>query len=139
MLLTYGIGAGLANMLAFIAAGSLVPAWFSARRSYAQGWAFTGSGMSNAILPPVLHALVEAWGWWMARWLRAHARTGGIGEEVIPGEARLAARLAGARPLEQWVELWDRLSARLRQALSANLDRKQVLITVVAEFAAASG
>ena len=63
MLLTYGIGAGLANMLAFIAAGSLVPAWFSARRSYAQGWAFTGSGMSNAILPPVLHALVEAWGW----------------------------------------------------------------------------
>ena len=63
MLLTYGIGAGLANMLAFIAAGSLVPAWFSARRSYAQGWAFTGSGMSNAILPPVLHALIEAWGW----------------------------------------------------------------------------
>ncbi|AFK53517.1 DNA polymerase III subunit delta' [Tistrella mobilis] len=83
--------------------------------------------------------LVEAWGWWMARWLRAHARAGGIDREVIPGEARLAARLAGARPLEQWVELWDRLSARLRQALSANLDRKQVLITVVAEFAAASG
>ncbi|MEN2987351.1 DNA polymerase III subunit delta' [Tistrella sp. BH-R2-4] len=83
--------------------------------------------------------LVEAWGWWMARWLRAHARHGRIAAEVITGEARLAARLAAARPLEQWIELWDRLSARLRQALSANLDRKQVLITVVAEFAAAGG
>ncbi|MFD0386560.1 hypothetical protein ACFQ4K_00025 [Tistrella bauzanensis] len=43
--------------------------------------------------------LVEAWGWWMARWLRAHARHGRIAAEVITGEARLAARLAAARPL----------------------------------------
>jgi DNA polymerase-3 subunit delta' len=121
----------LAALIACLDTGRPVPDW---KALIALGEAV---GRPDAL--EAYETLVEAWGWWMARWLRAHARTGGIGEEVIPGEARLAARLAGARPLEQWVELWDRLSARLRQALSANLDRKQVLITVVAEFAAASG
>ena len=71
MLLSYSVAAGFGNMLAFIAASSLVPAWFSTRRSYAQGIAFTGSGISNAILPPILQAMITAWGW---RWaLRACA------------------------------------------------------------------
>eukprot|EP01046_Picozoa_sp_COSAG06_P056001 COSAG06_NODE_10462_length_1678_cov_1.974668_2_plen_268_part_01 len=65
MILSYSVAAGFGNMMAFIAASSLVPAWFSARRSYAQGIAFTGSGISNAVLPPVLQAMIEAVGW---RW-----------------------------------------------------------------------
>lgn len=80
---------------------------------------------------------VELLDWWMVRWIRAAAR-GATPEEVVSGEGQVGRRLMAARPLDQWIEVWEKVSARARQGLAANLDRKQVLITMFADLADAA-
>ncbi len=64
---------------------------------------------------------------WLARMVALAA--GGAGEAgAVPGEAQAMARLAARRSLDQWVELWEKLTHLFAQADGVNLDRKQVVL-----------
>ena len=64
---------------------------------------------------------------WLARMVAVAAS--GAGEGADPaGEAQTMRRLAGRRGLDQWVEVWEKLTHLFAQADSINLDRKQVVL-----------
>lgn len=75
--------------------------------------------------------------WWLARFARSLAR-GVWPAEVVPGEAALMARLAGARGLDRWVEVWEKVQRLFARAESANLDRKQVVLNALLTLEAAA-
>jgi len=75
--------------------------------------------------------------WWLARFTRALAR-GEWPAEVVPGEAALMTRLANARSLDRWVEVWEKIGRLFARAESANLDRKQVVLNALAALEAAA-
>ncbi|WP_445376507.1 DNA polymerase III subunit delta' [Niveispirillum fermenti] len=87
-------------------------------------------------------AVTELIGWWLGRIARAAAR-GTIPAEVVPGEAALVHRLmqgshrAGA--LDRWVEVWENTNHMFAKAESANLDRRQTLMSALARIEAAAG
>jgi DNA polymerase-3 subunit delta' len=65
---------------------------------------------------------------WLARMVAETA--GGAGEgAALPGEVEAMARLARRRSLDQWVELWEKLTHLFAQADGVNLDRKQVVLS----------
>ncbi len=47
---------------------------------------------------------------------------------ALPGEAAAMRRLAARRGLDQWVEVWEKLTHLFALADSVNLDRKQVVL-----------
>ena len=64
---------------------------------------------------------------WLARMVAVAA--GGIGEAAaLPGETQAMRRLAARRSLDQWVEVWEKLTHLFAQADSVALDRKQVVL-----------
>ncbi|SMF68815.1 DNA polymerase III, delta prime subunit [Tistlia consotensis] len=65
---------------------------------------------------------------WLARLLRAGAG-GELPPEVVPGEAEVIARLLQRGSLEAWLRLWEKLSRLFSRTESANLDRKQAILT----------
>lgn len=75
--------------------------------------------------------------WWLARFARALAR-GAWPAEVVPGEAALMTRLAHARSLDRWVEVWEKIGRLFARAESANLDRKQVVLNALSTLEAAA-
>lgn len=75
--------------------------------------------------------------WWLARFARSLAR-GAWPAEVVPGEIALMTRLANARGLERWVEVWEKVQRLFARAESANLDRKQVVLNALAALETAS-
>jgi DNA polymerase-3 subunit delta' len=66
---------------------------------------------------------------WLARMV-AHASGATAGSEaaLLPGEAAAMQRLAARRSLDQWVEVWEKLTHLFAQADGLNLDRKQVVL-----------
>jgi len=71
----------------------------------------------------------ELLGDWIARMVRAGA--GGRTLEVLPGEGALMGRLANGRSLDQWVEVWEKIAHLFARAAAVNLDRKQVVLSVL--------
>lgn len=70
-------------------------------------------------------ALLE---WWLQRFIAALAR-GAVPAGLIAAEEGLHARLAGEAGLEQWMQVWDKVTGLLARAgAPANLDRKQVVL-----------
>ena len=64
---------------------------------------------------------------WLARMVALEA--GGAGAAAaLPGEAQAMRRLAQRRSLDQWVEVWEKLTHLFAQADGVNLDRKQVVL-----------
>lgn len=75
--------------------------------------------------------------WWLARLLRA----AGVGEAPAQGgagdaDAAALARVAAAAPLDRWLEVWDKTTRLLAVVDSANLDRKQVLLSIFLDIEA---
>ncbi len=66
-------------------------------------------------------------GWWIARLVRARA-TGICPPELVAGESEAIVRLSAIGNLDQWVEVWEKITRLLVRARSVNLDRKQVLL-----------
>jgi DNA polymerase-3 subunit delta' len=64
---------------------------------------------------------------WLVRQVTARAR-GQEPTEIMPGEGEVAARLAGRASLDQWVEVWEKITLLFGRAARLNLDRKQVLL-----------
>jgi DNA polymerase-3 subunit delta' len=71
---------------------------------------------------------------WIGRLIRM-AATGQGTADVIEGEGRQLAALAGRRSLDQWLALWEKLSGLFARAESANLDRKQVWVGAMLDIA----
>lgn len=68
--------------------------------------------------------------WWLARAIRAGAVETGAGHlDVVPGEGEVMARLVGRRSLDQWLEVWEKITRLFADADRVNLDRKQVVLT----------
>jgi DNA polymerase-3 subunit delta' len=53
----------------------------------------------------------------------------GEGPEVYPGEHAALARLRSMKPLDTWLDLWERASKLFSDAEHLYLDKKQVIIT----------
>jgi len=53
------------------------------------------------------------------------------GEEVVPGEAETLIRMSGMTNLDQWIEVWEKSNDLIRQCNALNLDRKQVVISIM--------
>ncbi len=66
--------------------------------------------------------------WWLGRMLRT-APLGAPPAEVVEGEAELMTRLSKQGNLEQWLDVWEKISRIFRQAERVNLDRKQVVLS----------
>jgi DNA polymerase-3 subunit delta' len=71
---------------------------------------------------------------WLGRMIRMAAQgsetgaeAGGEGE-IVRGELDGMRRLAARRPLDQWVEVWEKTVRLFAQADGLNLDRKQVVL-----------
>ena len=87
---------------------------------------------SGKIAPPTspgYELFGELLGDWIARMVRAGA--GGKAAEILPGESALMGRLAGGRSLDQWVEVWEKIAHLFARAAAVNLDRKQVVLSVL--------
>lgn len=66
--------------------------------------------------------------WWLGRALAAAGR-GESPLEVVPGENALIRALAVSAPLDQWVQVWEKVSRLFDRTEVVNLDKKQVLIS----------
>ena len=75
----------------------------------------------------------------ISRWLGQLVLTGAQQQdaaEVVPGEAEIAANLRARASLDQWLEVWEKVTRLLEQADSANLDRKQTVVSAFLTLAA---
>lgn len=77
-------------------------------------------------------------GSWLARLVRSGTGAGTAPEGVVPGEAELMARLAGAGNLDRWVDVWEKVGRLRDRADSLNLDRKQVVLAAFGAVEAAA-
>lgn len=68
--------------------------------------------------------------WWLARLVRAIA-VGVLPVEAAPGEAALMARLAAARGLDRWMQVWEKTAREFARAEAANLDKTLVVATAL--------
>ncbi len=67
--------------------------------------------------------------WWIARMVGGGARGAALsGGEVVPGEQGCVERLLGMAGVEQWMEVWEKVTRLIAQADGINLDRKQVVL-----------
>lgn len=65
--------------------------------------------------------------WWITRMVRGRA-TGQAPKALVAGEAEIMARLGAAGSLDQWVEVWEKITHLFTRTNRVNLDRKQVLL-----------
>ncbi len=64
---------------------------------------------------------------WIARLVRARA-TGELPAGLAPDEEEVMARLSVTGSLDQWLEVWEKITRLFGRAGRVNLDRKQVLL-----------
>jgi DNA polymerase-3 subunit delta' len=67
--------------------------------------------------------------WWLARLVRAGGRQGHGMTEVVPGEAALIERLLAAANLDQWLQVWEKITSLFARTDAVNLDRKQAVLS----------
>lgn len=85
--------------------------------------------------PDPFATLRDLIGRWLARLVLTAARRENA-VEIMPGEADIMENLAARGSLEQWLEVWEKVTRLLQQADSANLDRKQAVVSVFLTAAA---
>lgn len=80
------------------------------------------------------HTVIELLAWWVTRLVHhAAGRGSGAGDgpegaEVVAGEAALMARLAACGGLDQWVEVWEKITRLFARAESVNLEPREVVL-----------
>jgi len=67
--------------------------------------------------------------WWLVRMIR-HAALGQQPVDIVAGDGQLSQNLAARRSLDQWIEVWEKITRLAARADSVYLDRKQVLLNV---------
>jgi DNA polymerase-3 subunit delta' len=71
--------------------------------------------------------ITELMHWWLARMIR-FAATGQAPREVVQGELPAMQRMAAAQPLDQWLEVWEKINDLMGATRGLHLDRKQALL-----------
>lgn len=66
--------------------------------------------------------------WWLARLIRVGGTGGAGAAEVVAGEGALMGRLLAAASLEQWLEVWEKISTLFARTEAVHLDRKQAVL-----------
>ena len=56
------------------------------------------------------------------------AATGTAPREVVSGELPAMQRMAAAQPLDQWLEVWEKITDLMSATRGLHLDRKQALL-----------
>jgi DNA polymerase-3 subunit delta' len=74
---------------------------------------------------------------WLAGMLLDQAR-GSMAPEIVEGEGETARRLWARGGLANWLEVWEKVTRLFSQADSANLDRKQIVISAFLTMEAAA-
>lgn len=76
---------------------------------------------------------------WLARMVRRGA--GHAVPDVVKGDGAAMDRLVSARPLDEWVDVWEKIRRLVARSDAVNLDRKQVVLGIFAtlERAARAG
>ena len=74
-------------------------------------------------------------GWWLGRMVREAAR-GQLPLEIVAGERAAMQRLLQRAELDQWQALWEKITLLFARADGLALDRKQVVLTAILDFAA---
>ncbi len=59
------------------------------------------------------------------------AATGAAGPEDGADEAEALGRLAALRPLDAWLEAWDKIAETFRAGVPLNLDRRQMILSAL--------
>ena len=75
----------------------------------------------------------------IGRWLGRLVIAGARAEaplEIVPGEAQISAKFLSRAPLEQWLEVWEKVTGLMARADGANLDRKQTVVSAFLTMAA---
>lgn len=88
-----------------------------------------GDRVAKAENDAAYRTVTELLTWWLARLVRAGGREGRGMAEVVAGEGALMGRLLGAASLEQWLEVWEKVTSLFARTDAVNLDRKQAVIT----------
>jgi len=65
---------------------------------------------------------------WLARMVALASGGAAAERAALPGEAETMRRLAARRGLDQWIDVWEKLTELFAQAESVNLDRKQTVL-----------
>jgi DNA polymerase-3 subunit delta' len=65
---------------------------------------------------------------WLARMVALASGGAEAERAALPGEAEAMRRLAARRGLDQWVDVWEKLTELFARAESVNLDRKQIVL-----------
>ena len=72
---------------------------------------------------------------WLQRLIRQSV-TGEATQDVMEGESEQISRISAMARVDQWLELWDKVSHLISRADAVNLDRKQVIVTLFASLKA---
>lgn len=86
-----------------------------------------GDRVAKAGASDSFRTLTELFGWWLARLVRTGGEGGPVAE-VVAGEEAVMRRLLAAGRLDQWVEVWEKITHLFNRADAVNLDRKQVVL-----------
>jgi len=97
-----------------------------------------GDTVAKAGADETFKTVAELYRSWLARLIRHAAAGEPEGKGAATDECKLLRRLAPAAPLERWLEVWEKANRLLTRVDSANLDRKQVLITLFLDLADAA-
>jgi len=65
---------------------------------------------------------------WLARMVALASGSAEAERAALPGEAETMRRLAARRGLDQWIDVWEKLTELFARAESVNLDRKQTVL-----------
>lgn len=88
--------------------------------------------------PETFRGVAQMLSWWLRKLAHACA-AGPSGEPAVASALQESVpalrRLAGGATLDRWLKVWDKTHHLAAQAASGNLDRKQVLTTVLLDLA----
>lgn len=92
----------------------------AAQHKFAERFSAADKDAAFATITELLH-------WWLARVIR-FAATGQAPREVVDDELPAMQRMAAAQPLDQWLEVWEKINELMGATRGLHLDRKQALL-----------
>lgn len=72
---------------------------------------------------------------WMERLIRQHA-SNSAAADIMAGESEQIARISAMAGVDRWLDLWEKMGELVNRADSVNLDRKQVIVSLMTSLAA---
>ncbi len=72
---------------------------------------------------------------WLQRLIRQQV-SGDVAPDIMAGESDQISRISALARVDQWLDLWDKVSHLIARADAVNLDRKQVIVSLFASLKA---